>query len=290
MQMSRRGFLGISIPASVFFLLGKPVLAALTQNTETTSQKPDEKAMLYDASKCVGCLACEGACRRQNDLPPTLTYTSIEAVQTESNGDEQTSFRKYQCMHCGEAACVEVCPTKALTHHELGFTAYDREKCIGCGYCTEFCPFYVPRLSGNKLTGIEKMDKCDFCADRVINNGMTACAEACPVQALKFGNKADLIIQGRKRVAELKKTCPSAILYGEDQLGGLHVMHVLTAFPVTYHLPEDTGMPVSTVAWKNIIQPLGLAMGGLTIFGLGMNYMVARKVKRVRELPDEEEK
>jgi formate dehydrogenase iron-sulfur subunit len=288
-QLSRRDFLKISIPVSGLLLLGRPALTDLIRDSEVTSLRPDEKAMLYDASKCIGCRACENACRIQNHLPPESTCTLIESIQLEDDA-KQRSFRKCQCMHCTEATCVKVCPTKALTHHELGFIAYNRDRCIGCGYCTEFCPFQIPRLSGNKLTSAEKMDKCDFCMDRVTDNRPTACVEACAAHALTLGNRADLIMQGKKTVAELTQTYPNATFYGEGELGGLHVMYVLEEAPAVYRLPEDPHIPVAAVAWKDVIRPLGWAMGGLTILGLGLNYIVARKAKLARELPSEREK
>lgn len=290
MQLSRRDFLKTSIPVSGLFLLGMPSLADLMKNPGAASPRPGEKAMLYDTSKCIGCRACVSACQKQNNLPPGVSYTLIHSVKIANEDERHGSFRKYQqCMHCTEATCVKVCPTQALTHHELGFVTYNPDRCIGCGYCAEFCPFQVPQLRGNRLTGIEKMGKCTFCADRVINNLQTACVEACPVNALTFGNGVDLIAQGRERVAELTKTYPNARFYGENELGGLHVMYILKDTPVIYQLPENPQIPDSAVAWKDVIHPLGWAVGGLSILGLGLNYIVARRAKRAEEPPGREE-
>ncbi len=259
----------------------------------------NEKAMLYDASKCIGCRACQTACRRWNELPPepngygglydnpsrlsARTWTLVKAKAIKAGGGDELLLCKYQCMHCTDAACVRVCPTKALTHSELGFVAYDPDLCSGCGYCEEFCPFYIPRLGGSTLTGIQRMQKCTFCANRVTNNRPTACADACPTGALTFGNRKDLIEEGLKRTSELKKSYSNAVFYGDKELGGLHVMYVLKEEPTVYALPLKPNVPPATVVWKNVIQPLGWVVGGLTIAGLGLNYLVARKAKIARE-------
>jgi formate dehydrogenase iron-sulfur subunit len=163
-----------------------------------------------------------------------------------------------------------------LTHHPLGFVSYDEDICSGCGYCGEFCPFQVPHLAGNALTGIQKAQKCTFCQDRVPQGRQTACAEACPAGAILFGNREELIAEGHKRVDSIKATYPNALLYGEKELGGLHVMYVLKETPSIYQFPEYPEIPPTTVAWKTIVQPLGWVLGGLTILGLGLNYLMAR--------------
>jgi formate dehydrogenase beta subunit len=288
MQLSRRDFLKTSIPVSGLLILGQPGLKYLFQNKDITSSGLGEKAMLYDSSKCIGCYACVSACRRQNNLDPGSAYTAIESIQLGEN--RTTSFYKSQCMHCTDATCVKVCPTQALTRHELGFVAFDQDKCIGCGYCAEFCPFHIPKVIGSKVTGIEKMSKCTFCEDRIDDNGQTACSAACPTHALTFGSRDDLVKQGKERVAELTSIYPNATFYGEEELGGLHVMYILRDKPAVYNLPEDPRVPSTAVAWKNIIQPMGWSMGGLVVLGLGMNYLFARKSKLANGKPGKVEK
>jgi formate dehydrogenase iron-sulfur subunit len=186
-------------------------------------------------------------------------------------------------MHCTEATCVKVCPTGALRRHELGFVSYDRDKCSGCGYCVEFCPFQIPRLSGSTLTGVQKMDKCDFCEGRVANNQQPACVEACPVGALTFGDRDQLVAEGRERVEMLKKTHPNATLYGENELEGLHVMYVLQEPASFYGLPEDPQVPLAATVWQDVTKPVGFALGGLSIIVLAVNYLIARQAKLTRE-------
>ena len=69
---------------------------------------------------------------------------------------------------------------------------------------------------------------------------------------------------------------PNAYLYGEKELGGLHVMYVLTQPPQVHGLPANPEIPVAAIAWKDVIQPAGYALAGLAVVGLGLNYIVAR--------------
>ena len=293
MHVSRRDFFkGLGAGAGAALLLKSTetdkVLAASSPASGTSSGK----AMLHDASMCTGCRACQTACKQWNSLPAesigyggiydnprglsSQTWTLIKARELSTNGEKDLLLCKYQCMHCTEAACVKVCPTNALTYHPLGFVAYDEDKCSGCGYCADACPFQVPHLAGNTLTGIQKMRKCTFCQDRVPEGRQTACAEACPADAILYGDRDELIVEGKKRVDQIKNTYPRARLYGENELGGLHVMYVLKEAPPVYQFPEQPQVSAATVAWKDVIQPVGWAVGGLTILGLGLNYLVAR--------------
>jgi len=229
MQLSRGDFLKTSAGMAGLILLQPPGLKAVTKESLTQLGV----AMLVDVSKCVGCWWCYAACKNYNKLPETIKpdleqapdlsphiWTTLFTVRRGDNWD----FRKQACMHCTDATCVEVCPTGALSYHELGFVQYERDKCCGCGYCAEFCPFGVPKLESGRITGVGVMDKCTFCIDRVTNGLEPACAEACPTGAIKFGNRPELLEEGKQRVAELSKTNPQARLYGEDELGGLHVL------------------------------------------------------------------
>jgi formate dehydrogenase iron-sulfur subunit len=184
-------------------------------------------------------------------------------------------------MHCTDAACVRVCPNGSLYHHELGFVAYNRDTCTGCGYCADACPFEVPRSDRNIWSGLAKMDKCTFCTsqglDRIAEGWEPACVKTCPPSALQYGDRDELVAKGKARVADLQAQGYSkANLYGETELGGLHVMYVLEDSPATYKLPENPTVSAITIGWKDVIQPVGWAVGGLAIIGLGVNWLVAR--------------
>lgn len=263
-----------------------------------------EKAILYDATKCMGCRACQVACKQWNERkaeettnrgtyenPPDLspqTWVKIRFIEVERKGKVDWLFVRQACMHCTEAACVKVCPTHALYRHELGFVAYDKDLCSGCGYCEDFCPFHVPRSTRDLATGIAKMDKCTLCTtpglDRLAAGEEPACVKACPTGALVFGDRDELVAEGRKRVQALKdKGYSNAYLYGDKELGGLHVMYVLDDSPEVYGLPVAPKVPALATAWKDIVHPVGWGLMGLSAIGLGLNYLIARRAKLVRE-------
>ena len=264
-----------------------------------------EKAILYDATRCTACRGCQAACKQWNendefipikengvqsvnwgsyenppDLAPT-TWLKMEFREIDPGGKVRWLFTRRSCMHCTDAGCIKVCPTGALYHHELGFVAYNKDICSGCGYCIEACPFDVPRSEHNLITGIAKIDKCTFCTtpglDRLTEGWEPACVKTCPPKALQYGDRGELVAEGKRRVETLiAKGWTNANLYGEKELGGLHVMYVLDDHPAVYGLPVAPRISAATIAWQDVIQPLGWAMGGLTILGLGLNYLVAR--------------
>lgn len=305
MPLSRRDFLKLSVPtagAAGVILLSKSSVSQAAAASASSSRAG--KAMLYDASKCVGCRACQTSCRQRNGNPPDTstygplydapsdltkeTWTVIKVKQASLIGNNELLFRKYQCMHCTKAACVDVCPTGALTHNELGFVNYDKEKCSGCGYCTQYCPFSIPRLGGSQLSGTEIMGKCDFCADRVASGKWTACSEACPTGALVFGDREELVVKGQQRLSQVQMFYPKATFYGESELGGLHVMYVLKDTPSVYDLPENPKYPENAMVWQDIVKPLGYGAVGLVALGLIANVLVARANLRGQEGHKEE--
>lgn len=150
-------------------------------------------------------------------------------------------------MHCSTAVCVWVCPTYARAYDALGFVTIDEERCIGCGRCVLYCPFEVPsrgnynvspRIAIQLGTPRSVAYKCKFCEDRVKDGLTPSCVKTCPTGALQFGERADLVAQGKARVAALKSAYPKAYLYGEKELGGLHVMYILTEAPDAHGLPQ----------------------------------------------------
>lgn len=279
-----------------------------------------DKAILYDATRCTACRGCQAACKQWNENdekmlplgaswtrtkyegsyenPPDLspqTWLKMTFTEVERGGGVAWLFNRRSCMHCTDAGCVRVCPNGTLFHNEYGTVSYNKDICIGCGYCVDACPFNVPRLTKNVLTSIAKMDKCSFCTtpglNRIAEGYEPACVKTCPPKALQYGDRDQLVAEGRKRVEALKaKGYSRAYLYGDKELEGLHVIYVLDDSPAVYGLPTDPRISVATVAWKDVIQPLGWALGGLTILGLGLNYLVAREAKITKELPGKEEK
>ncbi len=264
-----------------------------------------DKAILYDATKCTACRGCQVACKQWNendeDIPTvengvdsknwgsyenprdlsSTTWLKMKFTEYENGSDLKWLFTRRSCMHCTDAACVRVCPNGTLYKNEYGFVSYNQDTCTGCGYCADACPFDVPRLSGNAFMAINKMSKCTACTtpglNRLDEGWEPSCVKTCPPGALQYGDRTQLVSAPNARVRELKAEGKSgANVYGENELNGLHVIYVLEEAPSVYGLPESPSVPAATVAWKNVIQPIGWVVGGLTIVGLGLNYIVAR--------------
>ena len=273
-----------------------------------------EKSILYDATRCTACRGCQAACKQWNENdelipapgdkvgvqaknwgsyenPPDLspqTWLKMEFREVEANGQVRWLFTRRACMHCTDAGCVKVCPNGSLYHHESGFVAFNKDTCTGCGYCLDACPFHVPQSTRNLVTGIAKMDKCTFCTtaglDRIAEGWQPACVKTCPTNALQYGDRDELLAIGKKRVTELQdKGWRNAYLYGERELDGLHVMYVLDDLPEVYGLPASPMVSAATIAWQDVIQPLGWVLCGATILGLGLNYLVARSITKKEE-------
>jgi formate dehydrogenase iron-sulfur subunit len=199
----------------------------------------DAAAMLYDATLCVGCRSCEVACKEQNGLPldpepPQDLSAETWTVIKQYRAEDEASFRKYQCMHCLYPGCVSVCTVGALKKSEAGPVVYDANKCIGCRYCQYGCPFGVPRFEWDKPLGL--IGKCDFCASRIADGLVPACAEACPVGALSFGTRAEMIEEAYSRLRERPDHYVSHV-YGEMEGGGTSIL-ILASVPA-----EKLGLP-----------------------------------------------
>jgi formate dehydrogenase beta subunit len=308
MKLDRRNFLKLSGAA----VAGQVAASAATVSAATAPGQ-DDVGILYDPSKCVGCRACQMACKQWNKLPPesadfrqlpaetsgrklydtplglsAQTWTLIKLSRT---GATNWHFFNYQCMHCTDAACVTVCPSGALFKDPRGFTAYDRQKCIGCGYCTQFCPFGVPHLSTENavtdvLTGRAKTAKCTFCQDRIWTGlGGPSCAERCPVGALVWGRRVDLFDAANKRVEALRaQGLTGAGLYGEGVAGGLHRLSIIFGEPGEYFLPANPAGPTVARDWKNLFHWAGQGLFGLAFAGILGVFFVSRRAIRMEDV------
>lgn len=277
MDINRRDFLKLSLPALLLPVAAKtlnvtPASAAGTKN----SMIVDEKAVLWDATKCKLCHMCEAACRKKNNLPENVNRTVLTSANPDTKQNIQYIF-KHQCNHCSEATCLEVCPVGAVHRNEYGFIEINQATCTGCGYCAEFCPFKVPVLEGSSLSGVRKMEKCTGCPDLQAQGKPTACAGACPFGALTVGDRTDQLIKATQRWVEVKDTIPTATIYGSTQLNGMHLIQLLYSSPDKYGLPVDPKVPVTATIHHEILQPIGWGLGALAIAGLGLNYLMARK-------------
>ncbi len=220
-----------------------------------------------DTTLCIGCKACEVACKEWNALPAEVgrltgeSYDNTSALgattwrhvafveQMEDRATEMQSFQSNWlmmsdvCKHCHNAPCLEACPTGALFRTEFDTVVVQQDICNGCGYCVPACPFGVVELSGQD----GKAHKCTLCYDRLKGGLEPACAKSCPTDSIQFGEVEVLQERAHRRVEDLHaRGVDKAYLYGVPDgpgatggLGHLNAFFLLTASPQTYNLPHS---------------------------------------------------
>ncbi len=229
----------------------------------------NKKGILVDITKCIGCGACEEACKLRNDLPLSLdkelSYEAYTVVQERLPG----TYVRRMCMHCEEPTCVSVCPVGALTKTSSGPVIYDKDKCIGCRYCMFSCPFHVPRYQWDKV--VPHIEKCYMCYDRIEEGSEPACTAACPTGASIFGDRDDLIKEAKKRItAEPDKYVNH--IFGLEEVGGTSVLYISNVpfeklgYPFNVAFP-DKPMPMYTWAALDKV-PTVVLVGGVVLTGI----------------------
>jgi len=293
-MMDRRSFLKVSAAGlGAFALDGAAALPALA--------KENRLAMFYDNAKCVGCKACQMACKQWNKLDPFSTdpegiyespeglapdvWTLIKLADYPLNERRSFLFIKVGCMHCGEPACAAVCPTKALLKLPNGLVRLDQNLCNGCGYCSQVCPFHIPQMRVlSQLSGEAKSTKCTFCQDRVALGLRPYCVQSCPAGALDWGDREAMLAKAKSRLEALKTDFPQVNLYGENELGGLGRLYLLLAPPEVYGLPQDPAFPPGVSLWQKVIQPVGQVAFGATALGIVAAFFVVRRKVHMEEV------
>jgi formate dehydrogenase iron-sulfur subunit len=245
-------------------------------------------AFLTDSTLCIGCKACEVACKEWNGVDQDgfdwsgFSYDNTRAVGASTwrhvkfveqpplpgfggNAAEPTSwtFSSDVCKHCEEAGCLEACPTGSIVRTEFGGVFIQPDVCNGCGYCVTACPFGV--VERNQKDG--RAFKCTFCYDRQKVGLQPACAKACPTESIKFGEIEHLREEAQKRVDELhRRGMQDAVIYDptESSVGGTHAMFILRGDPRTYNLPPGPEVPTVYLkkSWVSSAFAAGLLLGG----------------------------
>jgi formate dehydrogenase iron-sulfur subunit len=228
------------------------------------------KALLYDATQCIGCKACEQACAEQNKLPYDESHAALDHMTCEKLTVVQTSGDKFMrrlCMNCDDPTCVSVCLVAAFKKTPEGPVIYDESKCIGCRYCMLACPFQVPTYQWNSRTPIVK--KCNMCADRVLAGNPTACAEICPTGATKFGDREELLHEARQRIHDHPNDYLNHV-FGEHEVGGTSVL-MLSSLPfATFGYRSDYATePMPLLTWRVMrLLPDVVSVGSVLLGGI----------------------
>jgi formate dehydrogenase iron-sulfur subunit len=243
-------------------------------SARVTDAVRERKGFFTDTTVCIGCKACEVACKEWNQLPDdgfvftAMSYDNTAALgastwrhvafveQTTADGQFSWLMMSDVCKHCQRAGCLENCPTGAIVRTEFDTVYVQPDVCNGCGYCVAGCPFGV----------IERRDddgrawKCTLCYDRLKGDMEPACAKACPTDSIQFGELDDLRRRAEERVATLHtRGVRDAYLYGaseDDQpgTGGLNAFFLLVDRPEVYNLPPDPVAPAMKArsAWLSM--------------------------------------
>ncbi len=256
---------------------------------------PDRVGFFTDTSVCIGCKACEVACKEWNGVPDDgfdllgMSYDNTGSLGANSwrhvafveqprpavdlglpsfdlpgAGDaEHTDFRWLMssdvCKHCTHAGCLDVCPTGALFRTEFGTVVVQEDICNGCGYCVSACPYGV--IERREDDG--RAWKCTMCYDRLGDGLEPACAKACPTDSIQFGPLDELRERARQRVADLHDAGETdARLYGadpDDGVGGDGAFFLLLDEPEVYGLPPDPVVPTRDAGsmWRHAAMAAG---------------------------------
>ncbi len=232
---------------------------------------PPRMGFFTDTSVCIGCKACEVACKEWNRVPEDgLRFTGMSYDNSVGLGAdtwrhvafiEQDKPLAHQvtggaatdgadtgvrwlmasdvCKHCTHAACLDVCPTGSLFRTEFGTVVVQVDICNGCGYCIAACPYGVI----GQRPGDGRAWKCTLCYDRLSVGAEPACAKACPTDSIQFGELEELRERADRRLTQLQAGgVADARLYGrdpEDGVGGDGAFFLLLDEPEVYGLPPD---------------------------------------------------
>lgn len=179
-------------------------------------------AFLIDQSRCSGCFTCVVACRQWHSSELEVTaWRRVEAIEEGTFPNVGVTFFSLSCLHCRKPSCLSACPAGAISKRdEDGLVLVNPQRCVGemqCGLCREACPFHLPQFNPRHDF---RMEKCDFCAERLDQGKGPICVEACPMEALDWGPfdvlmKRQGITGGGKGIPFSKESEPSVLIKGK---------------------------------------------------------------------------
>ncbi len=242
--------------------------------------------MLVDVAKCIGCNACTIACKAENKIPEGAFATEIRQGWKGKFPNVVNFYSKIACMHCSDPACVKVCPVGALYQTPEGIVVQDQDKCVGCQYCVNSCPFGIPQYN----RAVDKSFKCTMCMHRVSQGMEPACVATCPTGALQFGNRAELRAKAEQRVKDLKGRFPLANVYQPEEVGGTGLIYVLTDTPANFGLVEHPKVSATVEVWQDYVQPYAAWLIPLALLGSATSFLSSRLLTNKNEHGDHEER
>jgi Fe-S-cluster-containing dehydrogenase component len=251
---------------------GVPAAVALTSGAKALQAEEiplphTPVGLLYDASLCIGCKACEAACNAANNTPADTSGDQLHQAPPDLNvftrniiklykpeDGSASSFVKRQCMQCFDPACAAGCPFQALyKDFESGVVKWDGGKCIGCRYCTITCPYEVPRFQWKGFDPV--VTKCELCSHRLARGLKPGCSSVCPTGAVIFGPRPVLLIEAKQRIKNNPGRYYQNRVYGETDNGGTQALYLSRVPFVKLGLPElgPESVPSKTLRWQKRI-------------------------------------
>jgi formate dehydrogenase iron-sulfur subunit len=299
MSISRRKFLGWLGAAGLGTALGKTARAASNKHFSGYSQS---SGVLFDSSRCIGCRKCEEGCNRVNELPePDRAFSDLSVMDTErrttakaytivnrynnSSGAESPVYRKVQCNHCLEPACASVCFVRAFTKTKTGAVTYDASVCVGCRYCMIACPFEIPAYEYNKAFSPRIM-KCTMCYPRIVKGLLPGCVEACPTEALTFGEREELLRIGRERIRRFPERYVDHI-YGENEMGGTSWLYLAGVPFKEIGMREDLGVTPAPKLTSGALSAVPMVVGLWPVLLAGV-YAINKRKEKIEQQEEEQ--
>lgn len=235
-------------------------------------------AILVDVTKCTGCERCVEACRLRavQGVPPDLARTGEPLSADRRCAIEPVAANRWarkSCLHCLEPACVAACLVGGLTKTPEGPVLYDPEKCIGCRYCMLACPYHVPRYEWDRQ--LPFVVKCDMCWERLGQGRVPACVEACPHEALRFGDRRELVAAAHDLIArEPRRYLPR--VWGEHECGGTSVLYLSDVDLGVLDFP-DAGAPPIPALTDPMIEKTPFVGAGVAVGLWALGAIIARR-------------
>jgi len=259
---------------------------------------PGSFGVLHDTTLCVGCRSCEEACNKVNDLPqPEKPFKDLKVLDEKRRTDaaaytvvnkygssknpEMPVFRKMQCNHCLEPACASACFVNAFKKTKEGAVIYDASVCVGCRYCMVACPFNIPAYEYDKVLE-PRVVKCTMCHPRLKEGKLPGCVEVCPVEALTFGKREDLLAIARERIRRHPDRYVNHI-YGENEMGGTSWLYISGEPFEQIGMREDLGITPAPNLTSGALSVVPMVAGLWPLFLTGAYAMSKRKEKIAAE-------